>query len=615
MSSILLLAPFEEMAQKAKDIIRQRGLDIDVSVASNEEAVTMAGERPDKTILISRGGTANDLKLIPERTVVEINTTFSEILGELERVVFAGYTNIGIVTNDNIIDNVVQDFTFQKTCIRIRPCATHIEIRNMVKKLCQEGVQFIIGCHQAVLEAASLNVAHAYIHSGKIAIERAIDEALRIESMRGLTKFQMERLQAVIDNTREGIIIFEKKQPVFFNAIAHDILFGESKRHWYAALAAYIKSDNNDKIVQIGNTRILLKRILLKLNNNINEVFVFQKASDIENQERKIRLSSRQKGLYAKTRFSDIFTCSPKMKEILSRAEKFAKTDSNVLIYGPTGSGKEGLAQSIHNASSRAHYPFVSVNCASLPADLIESELFGYVDGAFTGARKSGKPGLFEMAHKGTIFLDEIGDLPLDMQGRLLRVLQEKEVMRIGDDKIIPLNIRVICATNRNLRQLVKEEKFRQDLYYRINVLRVTLPGLQDRKEDIWPLLELYYAYFKKHDGDLSVTKKAKDILMRYIWPGNIRELKNVAEVLAFEDNLITEDLVRTLLEDDIDKGPDQSEFQDQLILPAGLSFKEYEKSILKELLSHKSQTEVCNQLGISRVTLWRKLNGVSEKK
>ena len=303
------------------------------------------------------------------------------------------------------------------------------------------------------------------------------------------------------------------------------------------------------------------------------------------------------------------------MKDILNRAEKFAKTDSNVLIYGPTGSGKEGLAQSIHNASDRANYPFVSVNCASLPADLIESELFGYVDGAFTGARKSGKPGLFEMAHKGTIFLDEIGDLPLDMQGRLLRVLQEKEVMRIGDDKIIPLNIRVICATNRNLRQLVKEEKFRQDLYYRINVLRVTLPGLQDRKEDIWPLLELYYAYFKKHDGDLGVTKKAKDILMRYTWPGNIRELKNVAEVLAFEDQMITEEMVRLLLEDDINAVPDQGDLQDQLILQAGLSFKEYEKSILKELLSHKSQTEVCNQLGISRVTLWRKLNGVSEKK
>lgn len=476
-------------------------------------------------------------------------------------------------------------------------------------------MEFIIGCHQAVLEAKSLNVAHEYIHSGEIAIERAIDEALRIEKIRNLTQFQMERLQAVIDNTREGIIIFEKRHPVFFNTIARDILYKERKLDWYSALSAQVKNDNKDKIVTFGNTRILLKRILLKTSNNINEVFVFQKASDIENQERKIRLSSRQKGLYAKTHFCDIFTHSPKMKEILKKAEKFAKTDSNILIYGATGSGKEGLAQSIHNASDRANYPFVSVNCASLPADLIESELFGYVDGAFTGARKSGKPGLFEMAHKGTIFLDEIGDLPLDMQGRLLRVLQEKEVMRIGDDRIISLDIRVICATNRNLRELVKEEKFRQDLYYRINVLRVTLPTLQERKEDIWPLLQMYFSYFKKSTNGLKASENAKKRLLQYSWPGNIRELKNVAEVLAFEDDMITEDLIDDLLEEDFRDSKSGNLINDKIVLATNLNFKEYEKCILQALLNHKSQNEVCSQLGISRVTLWRKLNDISEKK
>lgn len=615
LGEILLCAPFEEMAQKAMKIIRARGLRIEVQVASNEQAVSSARENPNKTILISRGGTANDLKALPERIVVEITTTFSEILGELENVIFAGYTNIGIVTNDNIIDNVVRDFTFKDTHIRIRPCSTHTEIRNMVKKLCDEGVEFIIGCHQAVLEAKSLNVAHEYIHSGEIAIEQAIDEALRIEKIRNLTQFQMERLQAVIDNTREGIIIFEKRHPVFFNTIARDILYKERKLDWYSALSAQVKNDNKDKIVTFGNTRILLKRILLKTSNNINEVFVFQKASDIENQERKIRLSSRQKGLYAKTHFCDIFTHSPKMKEILKKAEKFAKTDSNILIYGATGSGKEGLAQSIHNASDRANYPFVSVNCASLPADLIESELFGYVDGAFTGARKSGKPGLFEMAHKGTIFLDEIGDLPLDMQGRLLRVLQEKEVMRIGDDRIISLDIRVICATNRNLRELVKEEKFRQDLYYRINVLRVTLPTLQERKEDIWPLLQMYFSYFKKSTNGLKASENSKKRLLQYSWPGNIRELKNVAEVLAFEDDMITEDLIDDLLEEDFRDSKSGNLINDKIVLATNLNFKEYEKCILQALLNHKSQNEVCSQLGISRVTLWRKLNDISEKK
>lgn len=615
MSSILLVAPFEEMAQKANAIIKRRKLDIDVRIASNEEAVAIAKDMANKTILISRGGTANDLKALPERTVVEIKTTFSEIMSQLEQVLAAGYTDIGIVTNNNIIDNAVQDFTFQGTQIHIRPCSDHEEIRNTVKQLCREGVQFMIGCHQAVLQAQELQVAHEYIHSGEIAIERAVDEALRMEGVRNLSTFQMKRLQAVIDNTREGIVIFEKNHPVFFNTIAQDILSRERKLNWHAVLTAQPIDDDKERIVQIGATSVFLKHILLKTNDIVNDVFVFQTVSDIEKQERKIRISSRQKGLYAKTHFDDIFTKSPNMKKLLVRAEKFAKTNSNVLIYGATGTGKEGLAQSIHNASSRASYPFVSINCASLPADLIESELFGYVDGAFTGARKSGKPGLFEMAHKGTIFLDEIGDLPLDMQGRLLRVLQEKEVMRIGDDRIIPLDIRVICATNRNLKQLVREEKFRQDLYYRINVLRITLPSLCERRDDIWPLLELYVRYFKKNDSPLQATERAKERLIQYAWPGNVRELKNIAEVLAFEDECISEKLVREILEDDGEAVSSQRDGGDEIVLSADLSFKEYERNLIQTLLQYKSQNEVCSQLGISRVTLWRKLNGVSEKK
>lgn len=613
MSSILFLAPFEEMAKKAREIIHNKGLKgIIVKAASNEKAVEIARNQPDKTILISRGGTANDLKLLPERTVVEVTTTFSEILTELEGVVLAGYTDIGIVTNNNIIDNIVRDFNFKGTYIRIRPCSTHEEIRNMVKRLYDKGVQFVIGCHQAVLEAKRLNLAHEYIYSGEIAIERAIEEALRIENMRNLTVFQIRRLQAVIDNTREGIVIFEKKYPVFFNNIARNILSHEKQLDWYSLLAYPVVMRDKDNIVTISGRRILLKKILLKTNDNINEVFVFQDASDIENQERKIRLSSRQKGLYAKMHFDNIFTYSSKMKGVLEKAEKFASVDSNVLIYGPTGAGKEGVAQSIHNASNRANYPFVSVNCASLPADLIESELFGYVDGAFTGARKSGKPGLFEMAHKGSIFLDEIGDLPLGLQGRLLRVLQEKEVMRIGDDRIIPLDIRVICATNRDLKKLVKEEKFRQDLYYRINVLRVLLPSLRERRKDILPLLQFYFSYFRHSKDILNLTDKAKKMLLQYSWPGNIRELKNVAEVLAFEDEIITDETIQALLDGDYGI---ESFDEGNIVLPDNLNFKEYEKGILNELLKHKSQQDICLQLGISRVTLWRKLNNVSEKK
>ena len=616
MQSILFIAPFAELAENAKSVIRRMGLDIEVCIASNEKAVETAKFKPDKTILISRGGTANDLKKLPERTVVEISTTFSDILGELEGAIFAGYHHIGIVTNDNIIDNAVRDFTFRDIQVWLRPCKTHTEIRNMVEKLYSQGAQFIIGCHQAVKKARELHIANEYIKSGDLAIERAIYEALRISSMRGLTQFQMERLNAVINTVREGVVIFERNHhPVFFNAVAQHVLEKENKNDWYTVMTEQLLGQEREVITILGNTKVLLKQIPLQMNEHINDVFVFQEVSEIEKQERKIRLSSHQKGFYAKSHFEDIVTVSPNMKAILERAEKFAQTDSNVLIYGDTGTGKEGLAQSIHNASHRANYPFVSVNCASLPADLIESELFGYAEGAFTGARRSGKSGLFEMAHKGTIFLDEIGELPMDMQGRLLRVLQEREVMRIGDDHIIPLDIRVICATNRNLKELARKEKFRYDLYYRINVLRITLPSLRERSEDIWPLLQFYFQKYSQGERVLQTTEKAKKRLLAYSWPGNIRELKNVAEVLAFESGKITESMVDAVLETDDNEKITEFGHDDEIIVPTDVSIKELEKIFITSLLQKKTQDEVCKQLGISRITLWRKINGVSEKK
>ncbi|WDC84728.1 sigma 54-interacting transcriptional regulator [Caloramator sp. mosi_1] len=187
-----------------------------------------------------------------------------------------------------------------------------------------------------------------------------------------------------------------------------------------------------------------------------------------------------------------IITNSPKMKECINIAKKIAKSDYTVLINGESGTGKEMIAQSIHNYSNRSIYPFVAVNCAALPENLLESELFGYEKGAFTGALKEGKIGLFEIANNGTIFLDEIGDMPLKLQTRLLRVLQEKQIMRVGSDNIINVNVRVIAATNKDLKKLVDEGLFREDLYYRINVLPISLPPLRERKEDIMPLLESF---------------------------------------------------------------------------------------------------------------------------
>ena len=207
-----------------------------------------------------------------------------------------------------------------------------------------------------------------------------------------------------------------------------------------------------------------------------------------------------------------------------------AKSDSSVLITGESGTGKELFAQAIHNNSRRKNYQFVAVNCGALPESLLESELFGYEEGAFTGAKKGGKLGLFELAHNGTLFLDEIGEMPLNLQMRLLRVLQEREVMRIGGDRLIKVDIRIIVATNRNLKEMVKCGEFREDLYYRLKVLPLKLSPLRERREDILLLINEIKNQF---NSDFNLTLEAQEVLINHSWKGNIRELKNYVEYFA----------------------------------------------------------------------------------
>ncbi|WP_123052865.1 sigma 54-interacting transcriptional regulator [Clostridium sp. JN-1] len=229
--------------------------------------------------------------------------------------------------------------------------------------------------------------------------------------------------------------------------------------------------------------------------------------------------------------FSDIIAEDNKMLSILEVAKKVAKVDTTVLLLGETGVGKEVIAKYIHKNSKRSDKSFIKINCGAIPENLIESELFGYEKGSFTGANKNGKIGLFELADAGTIFLDEVGELPLNMQVKLLRVLQEGEIRRIGGIKNIKVNVRVIAATNRNLEEMVKKKVFREDLYYRLNVIPITILPLRERKADIEPLTKHFLQMFnKKYDFNKQITSGAIDSLKKYEWPGNVRELKNIIE-------------------------------------------------------------------------------------
>lgn len=288
------------------------------------------------------------------------------------------------------------------------------------------------------------------------------------------------------------------------------------------------------------------------------------------------------------------------LKEMILR---LANSPSAVLITGESGVGKELYAQAVHFHSDRSHQPFVKVNCAAIPENLLESELFGYVDGAFTGARKGGKMGKFELANQGTIFLDEIGEMPWSMQAKLLRVLQEKEIERVGDGKPRPVDVRIVSATNADLEHLVAAKKFRHDLYYRLNVVKIYIPPLRERKQDIIPLAEhiLQRLNTKLGQNVYGISETAKRLLTEYDWPGNVRELNNVLEMamnFCQTPEIIPEDLplhIRKSSYQPADYREAMSQAERQIIIQA-LD------------IAGKNREEAAERLGISRATLFRLL-------
>jgi transcriptional regulator with PAS, ATPase and Fis domain len=285
------------------------------------------------------------------------------------------------------------------------------------------------------------------------------------------------------------------------------------------------------------------------------------------------------------------------IKEIWDTVKRVAPSEANVLIEGETGVGKELIAQAIHKRSRRAVYPFIAVSCASIPFDLLESELFGYVKGAFTGAIKD-KPGKLEIANKGTLFLDEIGDMSPDLQAKLLRVIQEKKFERLGSNQTIEVDIRIISATNKNLRKLTQNGLFREDLYYRLNVVKIELPPLRKRIEDIPLLIEHFIKKFSKKNNKKinSIEEEALKILMRYSWPGNIRQLENVIEsaIVLSKDEIIKKEDIRLEEENIIKK---------KYTIKSYISLKKILNAIIK---TGGNITKAAKELGIHRTTLHR---------
>lgn len=299
---------------------------------------------------------------------------------------------------------------------------------------------------------------------------------------------------------------------------------------------------------------------------------------------------------------------SPIMKKIISAVSRIARLDTTVLITGESGTGKEVIADYIFRMSTRTEKPYIKINCAAIPENLLESELFGYEKGAFTGADVKGKIGIFELAHGGTLFLDEIAEVPIRLQAKLLRVLQEKEIMRIGGKDTIPVDVRIIAATNIDLKKAVEEGYFREDLYYRLNIIPVEIPPLRDRKEDIESLSRHFVdTFYQKYNIKKTVSQKAIEELKKAYWPGNIRELRNVIEraVVSFDGEQITLMQIKSLINNTRDKGEKRKNSDVSL----GQLLEKYEREILAGYLEEcPSASEAARKLHIDKSTISRKM-------
>lgn len=502
----------------------------------------------------------------------------------------------------------------------------HEDIPSTLEKALADGCDALIGGYSANIQARKVHLPSVVVRTGEDTILQAVDEAIRTADQLRQERIISQMYKTIIYSSKDGLLYVDRSGTILVRnrvvrrmngdiSLMHRPL-GQVLPYLLPVFSSVISSGKEEtgRILSIPGTKttvsvsctpVIANRELSGAVINLTDITQIQ---DLESQ---IRRKLSERGLQAKYTFSDILHESDVMKHTIRTAQRYARSDSNVIIVGETGTGKELFAQSIHNASSRKNGPFVAINCAALPENLLESELFGYVEGAFTGTSKGGKMGLFEQAHGGTLFLDEIGEVSPSIQSKLLRVLQERQVRRIGDNKVIDVNVRIISATNRSISQMADQGSFRRDLMYRLDVLRLFLPPLRSRENDV-ELLFLHLLKTQSLQEQIPLPSLAPDalaLLHQYPFMGNIRELKNIAErtLSLFQGNCISRsDLQEALYPQDLSEEPSS-------FVPSGPSdpaSSSDERERLRQALAQcgGNRTRAAALLGMDRSTLWRKL-------
>ena len=569
-------------------------------------------------IVVVRGMTYHALRtMFPELHIIEINMSGADVMNSLAEVrrLYGAGTHVGLIVTDDTIcyPDTIRELTGLN--VNLRTAYGDEELRKAADELLDDGCQVLVGGTTLRAYCARRSIPFCLISTGESAIKESIGDAIAAAKILQAERSRADLMRRVMDSLPYILLaVGPNGRIVLSNSGAEgfydrDSLIGLPISELYSGPlpdAAGGEGVSTEIVEEIRGEKMLVS---MTRTGGGDTIMSMHDISRFYNGSKTVSSRLQTRGLRARYHFSDIIAEHVTMRQLIAKAIRYAEADGNVLVIGETGTGKELFVQSMHNASKRADGPFVAVNCAAISSELLESELFGYSEGAFTGARKGGRTGLFELADKGTIFLDEIGEMPIQLQTKLLRVLQEKEIRRVGGDDEIPVDVRVMCATNQDIPSLIEKGLFRRDLYYRINLLTIHIPPLRDRGNDIGLLFRHFVRMYAER---MEITPPPVDSsaimeLHRYRWLGNIRELRNVAEriVVLNGSQRITDLSIKNI---DIPES-------ERLSKPAAQ--KPAKGVDADELYSRfrssgMSLSDFAASVGISRTTLWRRFKNAT---
>ena len=627
-NDICVMAPTLQLAEKAEMLIKQenyQNIDVVVAASGRQETVkcaqTLAAAGAE--IIITRKGTRRIVEEVTNLKVVSLNNSLSDYLWMLKERGLHTPGLIAFFSYDPMSSDILQMCEMLEVQTKNYIFKSFADCRGCVERALKDGAVFSVGGAWTDPWAKRLGLPQVIVENSVETILNALESATQLRRVQVeeaekqcLFKTQSEMYQAVLDFTHDAILAIDENGRIqVLNPPAERIMGCRAADSVGQPVEAVLPNTllpdvlesgekQLDQIMQIHQTLCNTNRIPILVDGQRRGVVAtFQDVKQLQNSEQKIRLKLHEKGLVAKYAFNDILGDSPAIRSTIQIARSYAASRASVLILGETGTGKELFAQSIHNASDRRDGPFVAINCAAVSNSLLESEMFGYEAGSFTGASRGGREGVFELAHGGTLFLDEIGEIPRETQVELLRVLQEKEIRRVGGSRVIPVDVRIIAATNKDLLQETVEGRFREDLYYRLDVLDLKLPPLRERGDDV-KILGLHL--FRQLPGGKDPIMQSQFLYLLeqvgpYQWYGNIRELQNFVEranILmrnAGASSVTVSDILRRRAE----PAPEpcqETESRDRRAIEAALH-------------NHPgSMADAARSLGCSRQTLWRKM-------